>query len=51
VPLGSAVGVHRNPRLALTAVPDSHSLVITDANHWDLLGSAEVFAKLKAWPA
>lgn len=51
VPLSSALGVHRNPRLALTAVPDSHRLVITDANHWDLLNSAQVFAQLKAWLA
>lgn len=51
VPLGSALGVHRNPLLALTAVPDSHRLVITEANHWDLLNSAQVFAQLKAWLA
>ena len=49
VPLGSALGVHRNPLLALTAVPDSHRLVITGANHWDLLNSAQVIAQLKAW--
>jgi len=51
VPLGSALGVHRNPRPALTPVSDSHRLVITDANHWGLLNSVEVFAKLKARPA
>ena len=51
VPLGSALGAHRNPRLALSAVPDSHRLVITEANHWDLLNSAQVIAQLKAWLA
>ncbi len=49
VPLGSALGVHRNPLLALNTVPDAHRLVITEANHWDLLNSAQVFAQLKAW--
>jgi hypothetical protein len=51
VPLGSLPGVHRNPSLTPTTVPDSHRLVITQAKQWDLLNSAEVFAKLKAWLA
>lgn len=51
VPLGSALGMHRNPRLALGAVPETHRLVVTETNHWDLLNSAKVFAQLKAWLA
>jgi pimeloyl-ACP methyl ester carboxylesterase len=51
VPLGGALGLHRNPRLALAGVPDSHRLVVTKANHWDLLNCAEVDAQLKAWLA
>lgn len=51
VPLGSALGLHRNPALALATVPDTHRLVITEANHWDLLNSTLVFAQLKAWLA
>ena len=50
VPLASALGEHRVSSLALK-LPKSHRLVVTSANHWDLLGSAEVYAKLRTWLA
>jgi len=50
VPLASALGHHKNPALALD-VPNEHRLVITEANHWDLLSRAEVSDKLKLWLA
>ena len=48
VPLASALGDHRVPALSLK-VPRSHRLVVTSANHWDLLDRAEVYAKLRDW--
>jgi hypothetical protein len=39
--LSSALGEHRDPALAL-AVPEALTLVVTSANHWDLLDRAEV---------
>ena len=45
VQLDSALGQHRNPALAL-AVPDAQQLVVTRANHWDLLSRPEVSAWL-----
>ena len=50
VPLDSALGEHRNPALALK-VPKSRRLVVTSANHWDLLSRADVYAKLRVWLA
>ena len=50
VPLGSALGEHRNPALALR-VPARDRLVITQANHWDLLNRPEVAAQLRSWLA
>jgi hypothetical protein len=51
VPLGSALGEHRNPALALTAVPPERRLVVTNANHWDLLSRPEVSDALRRWLA
>ena len=50
VPLASALGRHRNPRLALR-VAKSDRFVALASNHWDLLSSAEVYAKLRGWLA
>jgi pimeloyl-ACP methyl ester carboxylesterase len=48
VPLASALGEHVRAEMAL-AVPDRHKLVVTGANHWDLLNSPEVYQQLLAW--
>ncbi|WP_088278350.1 permease [Ideonella sp. A 288] len=48
VPLASALGEHRDPALALQ-VPDSDRLVVTGANHWDLLSRADVTGQLRDW--
>ena len=50
VRLDSALGRHRNPALAL-GVPDDRCLVITQANHWDLLDRAEVTDRMRGWLA
>ena len=50
VPLASALGEHRNPALALD-VPPSHSRVVTQANHWDLLSRADIAGQLQQWLA
>ncbi|MBP6675484.1 MAG: hypothetical protein KA185_09430, partial [Vitreoscilla sp.] len=50
VPLASALGEHRNPALALH-VPRSHRMVVTQANHWDLLNRADLADQLKRWLA
>lgn len=48
VPLASALGDHRNPQRSLQ-IPSSQRLVITQANHWDLLSHPKVFEALKQW--
>jgi hypothetical protein len=50
VRLPSALGQHRTPALTLK-VPAERQLVITGANHWDLLSRPEVRAQLLAWLA
>jgi hypothetical protein len=50
VPLASALGEHRNAALALK-VPKERRLVVTSANHWDLLSRADVYAQLRVWLA
>jgi pimeloyl-ACP methyl ester carboxylesterase len=50
VPLASALGKHRAPALALK-VPKSHRLVVTSANHWDLLSRDDVYSQLRKWLA
>lgn len=48
VPLPSALGDHRTPRRSLH-VPAERRLVVTQANHWDLLNDPRVAAQLLAW--
>ena len=48
VPLASALGEHESAAMSLL-VPDSHKLVVTSANHWDLLNHAEVYQQLLNW--
>jgi pimeloyl-ACP methyl ester carboxylesterase len=48
VPLASALGDHRRPELSLR-VPQRRRLVVTSANHWDLLSREDVCAQLLAW--
>jgi pimeloyl-ACP methyl ester carboxylesterase len=50
VPLTSALGQHREPAHTLP-VPPERQLVITSANHWDLLDRAEVAEALRRWLA
>lgn len=49
VPVPSALGEHRNPRLALSFLPQ-HCWIAHGCNHLDLLSSAEVCQRLRAWP-
>jgi len=46
--LSSALGEHPDPALAL-AVPEAQRLVVTSANHWDLLDRAEVAQQMGHW--
>jgi len=48
VPLASALGRHREPRLALT-FPESRQWIAYGMNHLDLLGRHEVYAKIRTW--
>jgi pimeloyl-ACP methyl ester carboxylesterase len=48
VPLASALGDHRDPRLALQ-VPKERRLIVPSANHWDLLSDPRVYAQLLSW--
>jgi alpha-beta hydrolase superfamily lysophospholipase len=48
VPMASALGEHRDGRLALR-VPRTRRFVMTEANHWDLLSDARVYAQLLRW--
>ena len=48
VPLTSALGEHANPAMALS-VPSRHQLVVTSANHWDLLSRPDVYAQMRTW--
>jgi pimeloyl-ACP methyl ester carboxylesterase len=50
VPIASALGWHRQSALALH-LPATRRLVVTQANHWDLLGRADVYAQLRTWLA
>jgi hypothetical protein len=50
VPVASALGVHRDPKLALN-VPQSRQMVVTAANHWDLLSRDDVYQQIRAWLA
>jgi pimeloyl-ACP methyl ester carboxylesterase len=48
VPLASALGEHKRAELAVT-VPASRRMVVTRANHFDLLDRPEVYAQLLRW--
>ena len=48
VTVASALGVHRRAEHTL-AVPASRQLVVTSANHWDLLSRSEVADALTTW--
>jgi alpha-beta hydrolase superfamily lysophospholipase len=48
VPLASALGEHAAPALALH-VPPARRLVVTRANHWDLLSRADVYEAIRGW--
>ncbi len=50
VPLASALGHHKNPRLALT-FDESRQWVARGINHLDLLSRAEVYAQIRRWLA
>jgi pimeloyl-ACP methyl ester carboxylesterase len=50
VPLASALGEHRDPRLDVS-VPASQRLVVAGTNHFDLLDSPTVAAQLRRWLA
>ena len=51
VPLHSALGEHRDPSLALHGIGPDRRLVVTRADHWDLLSRPEVRAALRRWLA
>jgi alpha-beta hydrolase superfamily lysophospholipase len=50
VPLTSALGEHEDAALALK-VPKSRQLVVTSADHWDLLSHDRVSEQLRRWLA
>ena len=50
VTVASALGEHRDPTLALN-VPASQRMVVTSANHWDLLDRPAVAQRLLRWLA
>jgi pimeloyl-ACP methyl ester carboxylesterase len=50
VPLASALGRHKNPRLALT-FDESRQWVARGINHLDLLSRPEVYAQIERWLA
>lgn len=48
VPLESALGLHADPRMALS-LPDPRCWVGHDMNHLDLLGKPEVYRQINQW--
>lgn len=48
VPLASALGDHADPRLALK-VPKTRRMVVTSANHFDVLDRLDVFEQIRDW--
>ena len=48
VPVSSALGRHRDPRLDL-ALPEAHRAVEYGIDHFDLLDSARVYERLREW--
>ena len=50
VPVPSALGQHRDARFAL-AFPKSHQWIAGDTSHFDLLGRAAVYGRIRKWLA
>jgi pimeloyl-ACP methyl ester carboxylesterase len=50
VPIPSALGLHRDPRLSLD-FPESQRFVAHECSHFDLLNKAEVYQRLHDWLA
>jgi hypothetical protein len=50
VSVPSALGKHRDPRLALT-FPQSHQWTVFGANHLDLLSRSDVYQRIRGWLA
>ena len=48
VPIASALGEHRDPRLALE-FPAENTHIVTETGHLDLLGSAEAYRVIREW--
>jgi hypothetical protein len=48
VPVDSALGRHARPELTL-GFPEAHQLIAHGMGHFDLLGRAEVYAKIRSW--
>jgi hypothetical protein len=48
VPLASALGRHRDPRLTL-ALPESRQWIACDTSHFELLSRPEVYERIHAW--
>jgi hypothetical protein len=50
VPVPSALGQHRDARFTL-AFPKSHQWIAADTSHFDLLGRAAVYRRIRKWLA
>lgn len=50
VPIDSALGVHPLAELTL-AFPDTHTLTVANAGHFELLERADIYARLRDWLA
>ena len=50
VPVPSALGQHRDARFTL-AFPKSHQWIAADTSHFDLLGRADVYGRIRKWLA
>jgi hypothetical protein len=48
VPVASALGRHARPELTL-GFPEAHQWIAHGTGHFDLLGRAEVYAKIRSW--
>ena len=50
VPVGSALGRHKDPARTLAFLPN-HQVVVTGINHFDLLSDAAVHQQIRSWLA
>jgi pimeloyl-ACP methyl ester carboxylesterase len=50
VPVASALGDAKDPARALK-IPEANRMVVTGANHWDVLDRNDVYQQLKTWLA